>query len=404
MKVHNEKLLENFYKHEKTNVAILTDIYLPFSGGVSMVTDKLANSLHNSNKVNVVLISGKVKNYKDKATYPVIRCKSMPIPKAFGNCLAFPKLDFKLKKLLKKLKIDVIHIHSIFSICKFGLKFASKNNIPAIMHIHSKFSEEFPTIIKCKPICNIFVRKKYKLIDKGNLILAVSNSTKENLLLHNTKTPIEVLPNATDMTKFLNTQKAFEFIFEKYNIKPNEENIFLNVSRLEIECKNLKFLLESLKIVKECGVSYKLLMVGGGPDENKLKTLIKELNLEENVILTGSITNREILKYYYLRADLFLFPSIVDNCPLVKLEAASQKTPTIALENTGASEGIINGFNGYTSKNNKQAYAETIIEVLKDKEKLLQVSENCYNTLYSTWDKVAEKITVYYKKLTKKQK
>jgi len=404
MIIHNEKLLENFYKHDKLNIAILTDIYLPFVGGVSMVTDKLASSLSKTNKVNVVLITGVVKGYTDSVDYPVIRTNSISIPKAWGNSLPLPNLDGKFKKLLKSLKIDILHIHTIFGICKFGLKYSRKNNIPAIMHIHSKFSEEFPTIIKFKPICSLFVKNKYKLIDKASHIITVSNNTKSNLLAHNIKTPIDVLPNATDMTKCSDKEKAFSYIYEKHNIKPDEENIFLNVSRLDIKCKNLDFLLYSLKQLKELGKNFKLIMVGGGPDENKFKNLAKELGLDNNIILTGNISDREILKYYFLRADLFVFPSTIDTCAIVKFEAASQNTPTLAIENTGASEGITNNVNGFIAKNNVNEYSAKINEIISNKNKLEEVSKNCYETLYENWDNAALKCVEIYEKILENKK
>lgn len=400
MKIHNEDLLQNFYNHDKINVAILTDIYLPFIGGAGMVTDKLANSLHKNKDTNVVLITGNVKNYEDKVDYPVIRCKSMPIPKAWGDSLPLPDLDSKLKKLLIKLKIDIIHIHSIFGLCNYGLKFAKKHNIKVVMHCHSKFSEEFPTIIKFKPLCNAIIKRNYKIIDKGNLIIAVSNNTKENLLAHNIKSKIEVLPNATDLTECLDKEKAYEYVNNQHNIDENE-NVLLCACRINIECKNLEFLLNSLKILKDKNVKFKFLMLGSGPDENKFKELVNKLNLVDNVIMVGNVRDRELLKYYYARSDLFLFPSTVDNCPLVKAEAASQKTPTVALENTGTSEGIIDNTNGFLSKHTQQDYANKIEKALSNKHELKIISENAKQTLAKSWDDVAQKCIEQYKILLK---
>lgn len=404
MKIHREDLLDDFYKHEKINVAILTDIYLPYIGGAGIVTDKLANSLNKNKETNVVLITGNVKNYKDMVDYPVIRCKSMPIPKAWGDSLPLPNFDKKLTKMLKNLKIDIIHIHSMFGLCSYGLKFAKKYNIPVIMHCHSKFSEEFPTIIKFKPLCNLIVKRNYKTIDKGNLIIAVSNNTKENLLSHNIKSPIEVLPNATDLTECLDKDKAIKYIEDKHGIKQNEENILMCACRINIECKNLLFLLNSLKILKERKIPFKFLMIGSGPDDHKFKEIVNNYNLDKNVIIVGNIKDREILKYYYLRSDLFLFPSTVDNCPLVKSEAASQKTPTIALNNTGSSEGIIDFVNGYLSEHSEQEYANKIEIALSNKQELQKISETAQKTLAKTWDDNAKKCIEYYKNLLKNKK
>ena len=44
--------------------------------------------------------------------------------------------------------------------------------------------------------------------------------------------------------------------------------------------------------------------------------------------------DRELLSYYYNRADIMLFPSIYDSSSIVQIEAASQKTPAVFLKNT----------------------------------------------------------------------
>ena len=56
-----------------------------------------------------------------------------------------------------------------------------------------------------------------------------------------------------------------------------------------INLKNLDFLLESLKILKELNVDFKLLMVGSGPDEDKMKNLIKRLRLEAISLWSGKL-------------------------------------------------------------------------------------------------------------------
>ena len=54
MKIHNAKLLEDFGRNGKLNIAIVSDIYKPFVGGVTTVVEDLANNL--KDKCNVVLL------------------------------------------------------------------------------------------------------------------------------------------------------------------------------------------------------------------------------------------------------------------------------------------------------------------------------------------------------------
>ena len=339
----------------------------------------------------------------DDSEFPIIRVKSMPVPKKFGLSLPMPKIDRKFQKLLKTLNIDIVHVHTVYSLSTFMIDFAKKNNIPVLITAHSKFNLEIPSTINLPIITKHLIKRAFNVLNKTDMVLAVSNSTKITCEENNVKVPIKVLNNATEFT-YSNKEVAYNFIKDKHNIDLNEENILICVCRIVITVKNLKFLLKSLKCLKDLNVNFKLLMVGSGPDEAKFIQLIDKYQLTENIIMVGKITDREILKYYYLRSDLLVFPSIMDTYAIVKLEAASQKTPLLALENTGTSENIIDNVNGFLSKNNEEECAKKIKEILNYKNKLLEVSENEYKTLAITWDEICDQHIEVYKNLIKNKK
>lgn len=404
MIVHNEKLLENFYKHDKLNVAIVTDIFFPTHGGVSFVVDNLVKAFNRSGKVNALVITGKVKGHVDDAPYPIIRVNSFPIPKAWGDSLPLPAMDCKLKKLLKKIEFDVIDTHTVFGISTYFMAYAKKHKKPSVFHGHCMFDGEYPTYLKFKPVCNFMVQRGYKIVNKADFIMPVSNKTKNNYLSHGVTKPTFVLPNATDLTECTDFESAAAYLEKMHGIDKDYKNVFVLVTRLEMECKNIDFLLESLKLVKDSGVDFKMLIVGGGRDEQNIKDLAEKLGLSCQVILPGEVRDREIIKKYYRRADLHLFPSVKDNCPLTKLEAAGQKTPTVAIVNTGTAEGIIDGENGFLSEENAKLYAEKIITAIGDREKLKDISERAKTTLAKSWDDAAETCFNEYSKLIEKKK
>ena len=75
MRINNKNLLNDFYKHNKLNVLVLTDIFFPSFGGVSFVADNLCNGLIETNKATVVLVTGYVSGYKDKEDYAILEQK-----------------------------------------------------------------------------------------------------------------------------------------------------------------------------------------------------------------------------------------------------------------------------------------------------------------------------------------
>ena len=58
-------------------------------------------------------------------------------------------------------------------------------------------------------------------------------------------------------------------------------------------------------------------------------------------------------------ADLFLFPSMYDNAPLVVREAAMMGTPSVILKGSTASEVIVDGVNGFLADQTPDSYADT---------------------------------------------
>ena len=207
--------------------------------------------------------------------------------------------------------------------------------------------------------------------------------------------------NATDMYLLPRIERVKSIINQKLNILPDEK-VFLFVGRIN-KLKNIFFIVNSLKILKEkCDFNFKMLFVGIGQDEDNLKRLIKSYNMEDEIIMCGKITDRDLLAYHYARADLFLFPSLYDASSIVQIEAASQKTPTLFIEGAATTATITKDVNGFISENNEEKYADKIIEIMKNEELYKRVSENAYKDVYVNWDdKVKEVYEIYLKHINK---
>ena len=106
-----------------------------------------------------------------------------------------------------------------------------------------------------------------------------------------------------------------------------------------------------------------------------------------------------MLKKIYVRADLLLLPSYYDTSSLVQKEAASQFTPTVFLESTPTASDVVNDYNGFITAFDKNSYASKIIEVLNNRRLLQEVSRNCHDTLYKTWEDVCKILFEHYTSL-----
>ena len=145
-----------------------------------------------------------------------------------------------------------------------------------------------------------------------------------------------------------------------------------------------------------------MLFVGEGPDKNKLIKKVNRFDLNNDVIMCGKITDRELLAKIYRRAKLFVFPSLFDTNTLVQIEASSQKTPTIFIENAPTAFLVTSEVNWFFGKNNPKKFAKKIIDILNDEKHYNEVSENAHKDLYKTWDTIAKEVYDEYIRLINK--
>ena len=216
------------------------------------------------------------------------------------------------------------------------------------------------------------------------------------------KRPVEVVVNGTDLKYPKNAQKLVDEVNKKHNLQ-GQKNVFLFVGRLAVY-KNVELILNSLKVLKDKNIDFKMLIVGSGFDEEKFKSTSKKLGLENDVIFVGRISDRTALQAYYLRADLFLFPSLFDTNGLVSIEAAAHKLPALLIKDTCASENIIDGKNGFLAENNINSYSTKLIEIIKDSKKIKEVGENAHKTIYKSWENIADLVLKKYKQIIKDYK
>ena len=266
---------------EKIKIGLFIDSFFPMVDGVAVVVDNYAKRL--SKLADVTVFAPSYKNLKKeddmKYGYKIVRCKSMRLP-CIDYSLPIPYFDFKFKKQLKSMNLDIVHIHSPFSIGKMGVKYAKKHNISLISTMHSQYKQDFLRAVRSKWLASVLTKRIIKQYDKCDTCWAV-NSEIANIYFndyHCKKMP-DVMNNATDMLLVNDLDKAKKEINEKYNIS-HDEKVFLFVGRIN-NLKNVFMIAQSLKIVKETSdLKFKMLFVGTGQDEEKLKNIIKENGME----------------------------------------------------------------------------------------------------------------------------
>jgi len=369
------------------------DSYLPDVDGVVNCLHNYCLNLNDKVELNLMVPKNK-KNYVDDFPYKIHRCKSIKVP-VVNDYYGFPNSDKKFKSEIEKLHFDIIHVHSPFNMSKYAIKLAKKKNVPVVATFHSNMRPIFRSVVKSKLITELMIKTIGRRYNKFDEIFVCSPLVAEQARSFGYKGKISYLPFGTDLPKCENKEELVSLANEKFNLKENEL-VFLYVGRL-MKLKRIDFILKSLRIVKDKGLKFKFFVVGKGSDLKRLTKLSKRLGFTEDEVIFTGFLDRDLFPLINARANLLLFPSIYDNFGLVKVEAAAYSTPGLFIENSCAGYGVVDGKNGYISKNTTIDYAEKISEICSDLDKLYEVGKQASNDLYISWkdctDELLKKLT-----------
>jgi len=117
--------------------------------------------------------------------------------------------------------------------------------------------------------------------------------------------------------------------------------------------KGLHLLLDSLSLLKDESINFRLNIVGAIVDVNYYNQLLERValyGLENYVVFHGRVSS-EILQQFLLTSELFVFPSLLEGYGMVIMEAMSFGIPVIAFNNSAMPFTIKDGYNGFLAKN-----------------------------------------------------
>lgn len=148
---------------------------------------------------------------------------------------------------------------------------------------------------------------------------------------------------------------------------PAEALVLLSVGRFSPEKAHAGLLRAAAALKRRAGTpAFRLVMVGDGPERERLKALCRELELTDLVVFTGTTAGVPV---YYSLADVFVLPSRSEGSPNALLEAMASGTPVVATAVGGVPEVVRSGDTGLlVPANDVNALASGIAELLSDQE------------------------------------
>jgi glycosyltransferase involved in cell wall biosynthesis len=286
-------------------------------------------------------------------------------------------------------KIDSIYLQDgLIAPLGLMLKFSGK---PVVITIHG-------LDITYKNIFYQFIIPRcVRRLDK---IICISQATKQACITRGIpEEKIVILPNGISDELFIDEDKNIlrSRLENEYNLTIENKKVLLSVGRL-VERKGFHWFIENvIPELLEQRNDFIYFIAGQGPFKKKIEDIILHDNLEDHVVLLGSIHD-EMLKLLYNITDIFIMPNIpvqgdMEGFGIVSIEASSCGIPVVASEIEGITDTIIHEENGFLiPSRNKEAFTGTILSIMNDM-KIHDFRKNARELTLELflWDKIADK-------------
>jgi glycosyltransferase involved in cell wall biosynthesis len=238
-----------------------------------------------------------------------------------------------------------------------------------------------------KMILRIFENSMPKLVDRVTTNTMFNQKRIENLGVSSEK--IYYLPNGVDFERFQNIDNNKKGLLSK-RMNLETHKIITFIGSLSLANHPVDLLIKAFKVIIREFSSSKLVIVGGGKDIDTLKSLVRKLNLDDDVIFIGKVPP-DIVPYYYSIADISVDP-VYDTdeargrCPLKMFESWTMETSFITADVGDRKFLIGSAQSGLLSEpGNYEDLAEKILLVLKDEDlasELIKISKERVDMFY----------------------
>lgn len=389
------------------NVCLLNDSFPPVIDGVANVVMNYARILTEEIKVPVIVGTPRYPKAKYQGyPYPVVAYPSVNTSRLMAGYRAGNALHWKEVQELIDFKPEIIHTHCPVASTIMARILQIETDVPIIFTYHTKFDVDLARAIGEGLIHREFIRLMVDNISGCDEVWVVSEGAGENLRSLGFEGEYRVVSNGVDFAKGRVPDTLVREVTGELDL-PENVPLFLFVGRI-MKYKGLPIIVDALGKLSDEGVDYRMVFVGGGADAREMQKMVRahgitlDVRMDDGsfqhtegtegktgrVYFVGAEHDRDRLRAWNTRADLFLFPSVYDTNGIVVREAAACGLASVLIQGSCAAEGITPERNGFVVEENAESMAALLMEKSGNLSALRNVGQHAMDEIYISWEEV----------------
>lgn len=303
-------------------------------------------------------------------------------------------LHWNMRRKIMEINPDIVHVISTTYIYSPVAAFL-RDNFPTVLTVYGIGAKEIKYYVRYYTHAHQFITALFAIINEKYVLSKIPNIITEapsikDIISKWTKSKIYVVPDGIEYDKIEKTPQ--------HTLANKSPDIFI-VANLE-KHKGVDILIRAIPKVIELIPNLSVRIAGFGPEENELKKLVKELNLEEHVKFLGFVSEEDKFKNC-ISSKITVVPSRWDCLPITLLEAMACGKCIIASNVGGIPDVIEDGVDGLLFESeNVEDLADKIVTLLKDENLREDMGRAAKEKAKQyDWSNIAERTIEVYKEV-----
>ena len=328
-------------------ILLCTETYFPVLNGIVTFVEMLAK-VWTSQGHQVLVVAPDHTAKRHYISHGVLHCPAVKSEQLLVD-LSLPIDPVRYNKV-RAFKPDVIHIQAEWGISLFGLKTAQYLRIPLVYTLHTEYSKFFTYAVKPFMIpwaASTFAHLERYIAKKATVITSPSRKGQEYFRAIGADVHVEVIQNSVELDDFNPahfSEQNKQALRTSLGIAPHEM-CALFVGRMGPE-KSVDVLLDYWAKSIRPEHNLRLVLIGGGPEDENLRNRAKKLGVDSQVIFCGKIPHAQIGLYYAI-CDVYVTASISEMHSVAMLEGLGSGLPVLQRLDPLNVDQLQEGVNGY---------------------------------------------------------